>query len=422
MSIGELTISKVQREYNLGFSYAKNIVDMLVEIGYIKPKNEYVYLLIATQEQIDSYIKEHMAELRPPEYNDFELKDNGEHTTKRKIADTFDNIINTAPIFLGRLIFSIPSLVVLIFLTIALSFATTEDAGRHLYVWEILLIDLVGYSIYIFPANIIFRIIYAKHLKMKFTDYMCLPKNWYFKRMHDANSIQKILHPEKKIILFSDYNSTLKELYPLLDQKIQLAKHYATIINTSYNETEFYIAINSLTDTLQWMLQFEEYGAFKSESKPSEDLYKLQTNMPGYEESLRKRISDMNHLQAALSQLSLIDEMDGHTFEYYCAELLEKNGFLNVEVTKGSGDHGIDLTAVKDEISYAIQCKCYSSNIGNSAVQQAHTGKSLYHKDIAVVLTNQYFTTQAKEEAAALGVKLWDRDTLTNMISNANIN
>lgn len=77
---------------------------------------------------------------------------------------------------------------------------------------------------------------------------------------------------------------------------------------------------------------------------------------------------------------------------------------------------------MKDEISYAIQCKCYSSNIGNSAVQQAHTGKSLYHKDIAVVLTNQYFTTQAKEEAAALGVKLWDRDTLTNMISNANMN
>lgn len=110
------------------------------------------------------------------------------------------------------------------------------------------------------------------------------------------------------------------------------------------------------------------------------------------------------------------DNMNGHDFEYFCANILRKNNFKNVEVTQGSGDHGIDILAEKDNISYAIQCKRYSSNIGNSAVQQAHTGKSLYHKDIAVVLTNQYFTAQAKEEANALGVKLWDRDKLEEMI------
>ena len=60
-------------------------------------------------------------------------------------------------------------------------------------------------------------------------------------------------------------------------------------------------------------------------------------------------------------------------------------------------------------------------NDGVSAIQQAHTGKSLYHKDIAVVITNMYFTQQAINEASALGVKLWDRNTLTNMISNAEI-
>ena len=113
------------------------------------------------------------------------------------------------------------------------------------------------------------------------------------------------------------------------------------------------------------------------------------------------------------------DSMEGHQFEYFCADILKKNGFENVEVTQGSGDHGIDILAEKDGISYAIQCKCYSSNIGNAAVQQAHTGKSLYHKDIAVVLTNRYFTAQAKEEAQALGVKLWDRDKLNSMIEKA---
>ena len=111
--------------------------------------------------------------------------------------------------------------------------------------------------------------------------------------------------------------------------------------------------------------------------------------------------------------------MSGLEFERFCADLLEKNGYYNVDVTQGSGDHGIDILAEKDDITYAIQCKCYSSNIGNAAVQQAHTGKSLYHKDIAVVLTNQYFTAQAQEEANALGVKLWDRDKLQDLIEKA---
>lgn len=114
-----------------------------------------------------------------------------------------------------------------------------------------------------------------------------------------------------------------------------------------------------------------------------------------------------------------IDNMDGHEFEYFCADILRKNGFENVEVTQGSGDHGIDILAEKHEITYAIQCKCYSSDVGNAAVQQAHTGKSIYKKDIAVVLTNRYFTAQAKEEAAALGVKLWDRDKLNSMIEKS---
>ena len=40
-----------------------------------------------------------------------------------------------------------------------------------------------------------------------------------------------------------------------------------------------------------------------------------------------------------------MDEMEGHDFEYYCADLLRKDGFSNVEVTKGSGDFGVDILA-----------------------------------------------------------------------------
>lgn len=63
----------------------------------------------------------------------------------------------------------------------------------------------------------------------------------------------------------------------------------------------------------------------------------------------------------------LMDEMEGHDFEYFCADLLRKNGFLDVEVTKGSGDYGVDILAEKDGVTYAVQCKCYNAPIGVKA-------------------------------------------------------
>lgn len=113
------------------------------------------------------------------------------------------------------------------------------------------------------------------------------------------------------------------------------------------------------------------------------------------------------------------DNLSGTEFERYCAYILTNCNYKQIKITPSTGDHGIDILAEKDDITYAIQCKRYSDNVGNAAIQQAHTGKSLYHKDIAVVMTNQYFTSQAIEEAKTLGVKLWDRDKLNEMISTS---
>lgn len=112
------------------------------------------------------------------------------------------------------------------------------------------------------------------------------------------------------------------------------------------------------------------------------------------------------------------DSLEGHDFEYFCANLLSKNGFNNVEVTQGSGDQGIDIIAYKDDIKYGIQCKCYSSDIGNKAVQEAFAGKTFYNCHLACVLTNRYFTSSAKELAEKNGVLLWDRDKLLDLIKD----
>ena len=59
-----------------------------------------------------------------------------------------------------------------------------------------------------------------------------------------------------------------------------------------------------------------------------------------------------------------MDEMEGHEFEYFCADLLEKQGFTEVEVTRGSGDFGVDILAEKDGVTYAVQCKRYHGPVG----------------------------------------------------------
>lgn len=110
------------------------------------------------------------------------------------------------------------------------------------------------------------------------------------------------------------------------------------------------------------------------------------------------------------AQLLTIDLMEGHDFEYWSAGLLRKIGFTNVEVTPGSGDQGVDILAQKEGVKYAIQCKRYSSDLGNKPVQEVHAGKSMYNCHVGAVITNQHFTPGAKELAKATGVLLWDRE------------
>ncbi len=116
-----------------------------------------------------------------------------------------------------------------------------------------------------------------------------------------------------------------------------------------------------------------------------------------------------------------IDAMEGHQFEAFCADVLSKNGYMDVEVTRGSGDQGIDIIAYKDGVKFGIQCKCYSSDVGNKAVQEAFSGKTYYKCHVGVVLTNRYFTRSAIELSKSNGILLWDRGTLLNMIRRAGI-
>lgn len=123
--------------------------------------------------------------------------------------------------------------------------------------------------------------------------------------------------------------------------------------------------------------------------------------LPVYQPTSRKTFSMKN-----------IDGMDGHDFEYVCADILRAKGFQNVTVTRGSGDQGVDVIAEQSGIKYAVQCKRFSGSVGNKAVQEVHFGKTYYHCHVAIVMTNSYFTKSAKDAASESNTILWDRDDL----------
>lgn len=118
-------------------------------------------------------------------------------------------------------------------------------------------------------------------------------------------------------------------------------------------------------------------------------------------------------------ELMKIDSMDGLTFEQYVANLLSFNGFVNISVTKSSNDYGVDIVAFKLGHKYAIQCKNYSSPLGNSSIQEVFTGMAHYNASKSAVITNSFFTKNAKKLAIANSVELWDREILIKFINTA---
>ncbi|WP_298911383.1 restriction endonuclease [uncultured Aliiroseovarius sp.] len=96
---------------------------------------------------------------------------------------------------------------------------------------------------------------------------------------------------------------------------------------------------------------------------------------------------------------------DGHEFEHWVAAELGKLGW-KANVTVGSGDQGIDVIAERSKKRLGIQCKRSSRPIGNSAVQEAYSGKAYYSLDAVCVLSNQTYTNSAKTIADQTGVCL----------------
>lgn len=119
-------------------------------------------------------------------------------------------------------------------------------------------------------------------------------------------------------------------------------------------------------------------------------------------------------------ELSIIDNLEGIEFENYIGQLVKRNGYKNVTVTKGSGDFGADIIATKNGIKYAIQCKRFSSTVSSQPIGEVLRAMNAYKCQGGIVITNNYFTKQAIQEGEISNVQLWDRDVLISMLNSMN--
>lgn len=124
----------------------------------------------------------------------------------------------------------------------------------------------------------------------------------------------------------------------------------------------------------------------------------------------------------------ILQNMDPYGFERLAQRVLRECGFSQVEVTKKSGDGGIDGTGklkINGIFSFnvAFQCKRYSGLVGAPAIRDFR-GSLTTNIEKGVLITTGTFSKVAREEAASPGkqqIDLVDGEDFINMIAEYGI-
>lgn len=126
--------------------------------------------------------------------------------------------------------------------------------------------------------------------------------------------------------------------------------------------------------------------------------------------AVKKSFSKRSETLTSAKNLSPIE------YEMYCAAQLNRIGWKTV-LTKTSGDQGVDVIADKEKIRLAIQCKRYSSPVGNAAVQEICAGMKFVKAQFGAVVSNAPFTPQARQLAISTNVLLLHHSDLERIDS-----
>ena len=126
-------------------------------------------------------------------------------------------------------------------------------------------------------------------------------------------------------------------------------------------------------------------------------------------ENLANRLqpANLNRSSRGKTSCSQFCKMDPIAFERLCQRILRESGFIEVEVTKSTGDGGIDghgTIRIGGLISFNVlfQSKRYKGNIGPDTVRDFR-GAMVGRADKGVIISTGGFTLEARREATRDG-------------------
>lgn len=403
---GKASIGLIQRQFKIGFNRATHIMDQLEEIGLVGPENDTKPRTILMTE------KEFLEQLEYVEYIESEHIPNSQpiadEDIKNKVSAPLMARIEVEHIINGEINYSKDGESLSKLQNSIIPCATDND--------KITIIN----TLIKFNSWDKLKLIMIDRTGIDFLQYHLLPHlfipivtddakfqgvfDWVYYEMQGR--IEKFLPLYARDIFSYNSKADMDSQLPVL--VIIVSELFG--LNTEFFQHFTELLLNSARMGIYFI------GFSKMECKSlslgiNQSLLEIKTVSQFLNLLMDIHLPDKNYTD--------FDQMNGIEFEQFCADLLRKNDFQNVQTTKDTGDQGIDIIAQKDSIQYGIQCKCYTSDIGNKAVQEAFAGKTYYGCHVAMVLTNRYFTKSAKELAATNKVILWDRSKLESLIASA---
>ncbi len=226
-----------------------------------------------------------------------------------------------------------------------------------------------------------------------------------------SDNILEILHTGRTTFSEVDYR---------LAWARTLLKNYGAIINSARSVWVVAPEFSNINE-----VSGEEVEKSKYISKTPSDIFtKSQEmdkgNMPS---------EDIIEIKTWRQQLyEILMNMNPYAFERLTQRLLRESGFTDVEVTKRSGDGGIDgygKLKINGIIGFniAFQCKRYQGTVGAPEIRDFR-GSLTRNIEKGLFVTTGTFSAAAKEEAANIGkqqIDLIDGETFLDMLAEYSI-
>jgi hypothetical protein len=143
------------------------------------------------------------------------------------------------------------------------------------------------------------------------------------------------------------------------------------------------------------------------------EINELENEVNRRVELLRTELDAFLSLKKRQSEYWL--NMTGHQFEKEVSLLYKAKGY-DVQLTKGSGDGGIDIFIEMDGLRYGVQCKNYHGAVGPAAVRELYGTIQHEGLDGGIFIASSGYTKGAREFAGGKPIRLLDINDVLQML------